>query len=391
MTTSRQKTTSATAGKKLSAEEFLRYSRQIILPELGIEGQRRLRKSRVLIIGLGGLGSPCSLYLAAAGVGTLGLVDPDRVALSNLHRQIAHSTASMGRPKTGSAADALQALNPNVKIETHALRFGVENAVRLIKSYDVVVDASDNFQARYLANDACVLSGKPLVHGSVFRFEGQASVFNAPHGPCYRCLYPQPPPREIVPDCADGGVMGVVPGIIGMLQATETIKLLAGIGNPLIGRLLVFDALKMIFREVAFAKNPACPACGPDRTIRQASDLREIPNLLCRSGTPVEEITPRALQKAMKQKDAPLLLDVREQAEHDYCRIPDSTLIPLGELANGMREMDKNRTVVVYCRSGNRSATAVRQLREAGFTKVRNLAGGILAWADEVDPSIPKY
>ena len=374
---------------KLSAGELERYSRHLSLPEVGLHGQERLRDARVLVVGAGGLGSPVALYLAAAGVGHLGLVDFDTVDITNLQRQIIHGTKDVGRSKLLSARERIADVNPFVTVETHETRLTSANALDVIARYDVVVDGTDNFPTRYLVNDACVLLGKPNVYGSIFRFDGQVSVFDAKRGACYRCLYPEPPPPGAVPSCAEGGVLGILPGIIGTLQSNETVKLLLGIGEPLINRLLLLDALEMRFREVHFAKDPACPVCGTAPTIRELIDYEAF----CGMSQPaasgdVKEIGAKELSRSL---DRVLLIDVREPFEAEIARIPGARLIPLGELKNRMGEIDRHADIVVHCRSGQRSAKAVRWLEEEGFQRVRNLRGGILAWADEVDPSTPKY
>jgi molybdopterin/thiamine biosynthesis adenylyltransferase/rhodanese-related sulfurtransferase/molybdopterin converting factor small subunit len=376
----------------LAHDEIRRYSRHLIMPEVGLDGQRRLKAARVLCIGAGGLGSPATLYLAAAGVGTIGLVDFDVVDFSNLQRQILHGTPDVGRPKLESARDRLTAVNPHVRLELHETRLTSANALEIVAGYDLVVDGTDNFPTRYLVNDACVLLGKPNVYGSIFRFEGQASIFAAPGGPCYRCLYPEPPPPGLVPSCAEGGVLGVLPGIVGTIQATEAIKLILGAGSPLIGRLLVFDALGMRFREFTLQRDPACPVCGTHPTIRALIDYEEFcgvgPRHAVETGAP--EVTARELAALLDGAAPPVLVDVREPHEARICRIPGARLIPLGELPRRLAELDSTRRIVVHCRSGQRSARAVMLLRDAGFD-AWNLKGGILAWIDEVDPTQPKY
>ena len=378
----------------LSKDEVLRYSRHLIMPEVGMEGQLKLKHARVLLIGAGGLGSPLALYLAAAGVGRMGLVDFDVVDFTNLQRQILHGTSDVGRPKLESAAATLAEINPFVELVRHETRLTSANALELFRDYDIVADGTDNFATRYLVNDACVLTGKPNVYGSIFRFEGQASVFATREGPCYRCLYPEPPPPGLVPSCAEGGVLGVLPGIVGAIQALETIKLIIGKGQPLIGRLLLFDALALRFREVKLRKNPDCPACGTHPTLHHLIDYDEICGIPGQEAEPVNaipEITPVEL-KGMIDRGAPFrLVDVREPHEFDICRIPGSVLIPLGELPARMSELDSADEIVVHCRSGVRSGRAVEFLMRAGFRRIHNLQGGILAWSDEVDPSVPKY
>lgn len=378
----------------LSKEEILRYSRHLIMPEVGMEGQLRLKQSSVLLIGTGGLGAPLGLYLAAAGVGRLGLVDFDVVDFTNLQRQVTFSSADVGRPKLDAARERLQSLNPEIRIETREARLSSANAMEILAGYDVIVDGTDNFPTRYLVNDASVLLGKPNVYGSIFRFEGQVSVFGAPGGPCYRCLYPEPPPPGLVPSCAEGGVLGVLPGIIGSIQAMETIKLLLGRGDSLVGRLLLFDALAMRFRELKLRRNPDCPVCGERRTITALIDYEEFCGIRgeeapVAAGT-VPEISPRELKARLDRGDELLVLDVREPHEYQICNL-NGRLIPLGELPRRVNELDSSREIVAHCRSGKRSAEAVDFLRKAGFRKVWNLAGGILAWSDQVDPSVPKY
>jgi sulfur-carrier protein adenylyltransferase/sulfurtransferase len=377
----------------LSNEEVQRYSRHLIMPEVGLDGQRRLKAAKVLCIGAGGLGSPAALYLAAAGVGTLGLVDFDVVDFSNLQRQIIHGTPDVGRPKLASARDRLQALNPEVAMVGHETALTSKNALDLFAGYDVVVDGTDNFPTRYLVNDACVLAGKPNVYGSIFRFEGQASVFAAPGGPCYRCLYAEPPPAGLVPSCAEGGVLGVLPGVIGTIQATEAIKLLLGTGEPLVGRLLLYDALRMRFREVRLRRDPDCPVCGDHPTVRQLIDYEQFCGVRPASATgdAVPQTSVEELKARMDAGHPPFILDVREPNEYQICRIPGSTLIPLGELPRRVDELDPGRQIVVHCKSGVRSAKATKQLRDRGFAQVTNLEGGILAWIDRVDPTQPKY
>ena len=373
-----------------SAEESARYARHLTLPEVGTEGQSRLRRARVLLVGAGGLGSPAALYLAAAGVGTLGLVDFDRVDASNLQRQVLHGTPDVGRLKLESARDRLHAINPNVHLELHPERLTAARALDLLRPYDIVLDGTDNFATRYLVNDACALLGKPNVYGSVFRFEGQASVFWAARGPCYRCLYPEPPPPGAVPNCAEGGVLGVLPGLIGVLQATEAIKLIVGCGQPLIGRLLVYDALPMTFRTLNLRKDPDCPLCGTHPTITALQDYEQ----LCGTAAPQEnamDITPAQLKSELDAKKKLVVLDVREPVEWNLGHLPGATWIPLGDLPARVGELSKASEIVCYCKAGGRSARAMQFLQTQGFTKVRNLAGGILAWSDQVDPSIPKY
>jgi adenylyltransferase/sulfurtransferase len=379
----------------LSADEVRRYSRHLILPEVGMDGQRALKAAKVLLIGAGGLGSPAAMYLAAAGVGTLGLVDFDVVDMSNLQRQLLHGTTDVGRSKLSSAKDRLQALNPNVHVETYETALSSENALQLFEPYDVILDGTDNFPTRYLVNDACVLLGKPNAYGSIFRFEGQASVFGTKEGPCYRCLYPEPPPPGLVPSCAEGGVLGVLPGIVGTIQATETIKLILGKGEPLIGRFLIFDALRMRFRELKLRKDADCPVCGTHPTVKELIDYEQfcgvIPKADAVSGTTTDEMTSRELKDRLDRGEPIVVVDVREPQEYQINRIAGSRLIPLGELPQRYEELDPNAAIVCQCKSGARSAKATAFLRSVGFKNVRNLAGGILGWIDQVDPSQPKY
>jgi sulfur-carrier protein adenylyltransferase/sulfurtransferase len=379
----------------LTTDEIQRYSRHLILPDVGVEGQQKLKAARVWVVGAGGLGSPVALYLAAAGVGTLGVVDFDVVDVSNLQRQILHGTKDVGRSKLASARARLHDVNPHVRVETYETRLTSANALEIIGGYDIVVDGTDNFATRYLTNDACVLLGKPNVYGSIFRFEGQASVFGMPDGPCYRCLFPEPPPPGSVPSCAEGGVFGVLPGIVGTIQATETIKLILGIGETLAGRLLLIDAQSMQFRAMTLRKDPACPACGT-RTITELIDYDEF------CGTPgadamddiddVLEITPRELAARLSGGDDSFdLIDVREPYEWAIARIDGARLIPLGQVPKSLSSLDKTREIVVMCRSGVRSADAVRFMQSQGFARVRNLAGGILRWSSDVDPRVPRY
>jgi adenylyltransferase/sulfurtransferase len=379
----------------LSHAELLRYSRHLILPDVGLDGQRKLKAGRVLLIGAGGLGSPLALYLAAAGVGTLGLVDFDVVDVSNLQRQVLHGTKDVGRPKLESARDRIHDINPHVHVEAYETRLASDNALDIIQDYDVVIDGTDNFATRYLTNDACVLLGKPNVYGSIFRFEGQASVFAVEEGPCYRCLFPEPPPPGMVPSCAEGGVLGVLPGLVGTIQATEGIKLLLGVGEPLVGRLLLIDALSMRFRTVRLRKDPNCPACGTHE-ITELIDYDQFCGVgaeetAATSANTIPEITPAELANRLGRGDDIDLIDVREPHELDIARIPNVRLIPLGTLADVLPTLDPTRETVVLCRTGARSGRAVQQLRAAGFRRVYNLAGGIHRWADEVDPSLPKY
>lgn len=382
-------------GIELSNEEIERYSRHLIMPEVGIAGQRKLKQASILCIGTGGLGSPLALYLSAAGVGRIGLVDFDVVDHTNLQRQIIHGTGDVGRPKLDSARESITEINPHVQVDTHETMITSDNAMELVKPYDIVVDGTDNFPTRYLVNDTSVLLGKPNVYGSIFRFEGQASVFWAEKGPCYRCLYPEPPPPGLVPSCAEGGVLGILPGIIGIIQATEAVKLILGAGNSLMGRLLLFDALGMKFREMKLRKDPDCPICGNNPTIRDLIDYEHF----CGIGTEADQIMVHKnqeigvdeLKRSIDRSDDIFLLDVREPHEAEICQLDGSTLIPLGQLQARVGELDRDRDIVAYCRSGARSGKAVKFLGEAGFARVRNLVGGILAWSDHIDPGMPKY
>ncbi len=385
----------ANANVTLSKEEVMRYSRHLIMPEVGMDGQRKLKQAKVLCIGTGGLGAPLGLYLAAAGVGRIGLVDFDSVDLTNLQRQILFGTSDIGRPKIEAAADRLRNLNPDIQIDQFETRLTSENALDMLKNYDIVVDGTDNFPTRYLVNDACVILGKPNVYGSIFRFEGQITIFGALGGPCYRCLYPEPPPPGLVPSCAEGGVLGVLPGIVGAIQAAETLKLIIGKGEPLIGRLLLFDALAMRFRELKLKQNPECPVCGEHPTITKLIDYAQFCGVRGEEGaspaqSSVPEIAPRELKARLDRGDDLFVLDVREPHEYQICNL-GGHLIPLGELSRRVNELDSSREMVAHCRSGKRSAEAVEFLRSAGFRKVLNLKGGILAWSDEVDASVPKY
>jgi len=378
----------------LSAEEIRRYSRHLIMPEVGLTGQVKLKQASVLLIGAGGLGSPLALYLAAAGVGRLGLVDFDVVDESNLQRQIIHNTSNVGRPKLESARERLHEVNPLVRVETHETRLTSQNALDLFRGYDIVADGTDNFPTRYLVNDACVLTGKPNVYGSIFRFEGQASVFATADGPCYRCLYPEPPPAGLVPSCAEGGVLGVLPGIVGSIQAAEVIKLILGAGEPLVGRLLLFDALAMTFRTLKTRKDPACPLCGTNPTLTKLIDYEAFCGIEAEwvNAAPGEfEIAPVDLKQRIERGEDLVLLDVREPQEWEICRLNGATLIPLSRLPYALGELSTADEIVAYCRMGGRSRKALQILQEAGFRKVRNLTGGINAWAESVDPSIPRY
>ncbi|MGB8654706.1 MAG: molybdopterin-synthase adenylyltransferase MoeB [Candidatus Acidiferrales bacterium] len=378
----------------LSKEEVLRYSRHLIMPEVGMEGQLNLKQARVLCVGTGGLGAPLGLYLAAAGVGHLGLIDFDVVDTTNLQRQVLFGNGDVGRPKIEVAASRLRDLNPDIQIDTFETHLTSENALDILKDYDIIVDGTDNFPTRYLVNDACVLLGKPNVYGSIFRFEGQITIFGYPDGPCYRCLYPEPPPPGLVPSCAEGGVLGVLPGIVGTIQAAETLKLIIGKGEPLVGRLLLFDALAMRFRELKIRRNPECPVCGNHRTITKLIDYAEFCGIRGEEApapvTSVPDITPRELKARLDRGDDLFILDVREPHEYQICNI-GGRLIPLGELSRRAAELDSSREIVAHCRSGKRSAEAVEFLRKAGFRKLWNLKGGILAWSEEVDSAMPKY
>src|SRR5271165_3598175 len=377
----------------LSNDEVLRYSRHLLMPEVGMAGQQKLKAARVLCIGAGGLGSPLALYLAAAGVGTLGLVDFDVVDLTNLQRQIIHTVDDVGRPKLDSAAEKLVAINPFVNVRKFETKLTSANALDLFRDFDIIADGTDNFPTRYLVNDACVLSGKPNVYASIFRFEGQASVFATEGGPCYRCLYPEPPPPGLVPSCAEGGVLGILPGLLGIIQATEVIKLVLGSGESLIGRLLLVDALGMRFRELKLRKNPECPVCGTNPTVSELIDYNQFCGIRGEetpSTSGVPEIRPEELKARLDAGNDIFILDVREPHEYQICTI-GGYLIPLGDLPARMNELDSSREIVAHCRSGVRSAKAVTLLRQSGFSKVKNLAGGILAWSDKVDPSLPKY
>jgi len=377
----------------LTNDEILRYSRHLIMPEVGMEGQQKLKAARVLCIGAGGLGSPLALYLTAAGVGTLGVVDFDVVDYTNLQRQIIHSTADVGRKKLDSAAEKLKGINPFLHLRTFEIKLTSANALELFREFDVVADGTDNFPTRYLVNDACVLTGKPNVYGSIFRFEGQASVFATEQGPCYRCLYPEPPPPGLVPSCAEGGVLGILPGLVGVLQATEVLKLILGIGDPLIGRLLLIDSLGMKFRELKLRKNPECPACGTHPTITKLIDYNEFCGIRGEE-KPVEAGIPEMQVEELKRRldagEDVFILDVREPHEYQICNL-GGHLIPLGDLPKRINELDTSREIVAHCKMGGRSAKAVQFLRQAGFTKVKNLTGGITAWADRIDRTMPKY
>ena len=379
---------------ELNNDEVARYSRHLIMPEVGMDGQLKLKSASVLCIGAGGLGSPVAMYLAAAGVGRIGIVDFDVVDYSNLQRQVIHGTPDVGRPKIDSARDRLNAINPEVTVETHDVALS-ENALELLANYDVIVDGTDNFPTRYLVNDACVILGKPNVYGSIFRFEGQASVFATKDGPCYRCLYPEPPPPGLVPSCAEGGVLGILPGVVGTIQATEAVKLIIGVGEPLVNRFMIYDALRMKFRELKLRKDPECPVCGENPTVTELIDYEQFCGI---TGTGTDDVLLEALDTTVKDlktridgKDEVLVLDVREPQEFQICRIPGSTLIPLNDLPQRLAELEGYKDMVVHCKSGVRSAKAVKLLHEAGFSSAKNLRGGILAWINEIDPSLPKY
>ncbi len=386
---------------QLNNEEIKRYSRHLIMPEMGLDGQRRLKGGSVLCVGAGGLGSPAAMYLAAAGVGHIGVVDFDVVDYSNLQRQIIHGTKDVGRSKLASAKDRLVDINPHIQVDTYEEALSSENALRLFAPYDIILDGTDNFPTRYLTNDACVLLGKPNAYGSIFRFEGQASVFSTKDGPCYRCLYPEPPPPGLVPSCAEGGVLGVLPGVIGVIQATEAIKLLTGIGEPLIGRFLIYDALRMRFRELKLRKDPECPVCGTHPTVTKLIDYEEFCGLrpavsdealaMATGASSTTEMTAVELKQRLDRGDALRIIDVREPNEYQINRIPGSELIPLGEIPRRYAELDPDAEVVVLCKMGGRSAKAADYLRSVGFKRVLNLKGGILDWVDKVDPSQPKY
>ena len=380
----------------LSKDEILRYSRHLIVPEVGMEGQLKLKAAKVLLVGTGGLGAPLGLYLAATGIGRIGLVDFDVVDFTNLQRQVIHFTKDVGRPKIDSAAEKMLAINPNVEIVRHEVALSSENAMEILKDYDLVVDGTDNFPTRYLVNDACVLLGKPNVYGSIFRFEGQATVFAYQGGPCYRCLYPEPPPPGLVPSCAEGGVLGILPGTIGLIQATETVKLILGIGESLVGRLLLYDALGMHFRELKLRKNPECPICGDHPTITKLIDYHQfcgVPQQTPKEESKLtdDEIEVTEVKEKLDRGDAFVLIDVREPHEYQICNIPAARLIPLGEVGKRLGELDPEADIVIHCKSGMRSARACGILKAAGFKHVRNMKGGILAWSDRVDRSVPKY
>ncbi len=383
----------------LSNQEVARYSRHLIMPEVGMDGQLKLKAASVLCIGAGGLGSPVAMYLTAAGVGRIGLVDFDVVDYSNLQRQVIHGTPDVGRSKLDSARDTLAAINPEVRIDTHEIALTSANAFDVLGDYDIVVDGTDNFPTRYLVNDACVLLGKPNVYGSIFRFEGQASVFATKDGPCYRCLYPEPPPPGLVPSCAEGGVLGILPGVVGTIQATEAVKLILGVGEPLINRFMIYDALRMKFRELKLRRDPECPVCGDAPTVTELIDYEQFCGVAPAPAATTsaqdvdadDDVTVEQLKAGLDAQDDLFVLDVREEQEYQICRIPGSTLIPLGDLPTRLHELEGRDDMVVHCKSGVRSAKAVKLLREAGFKKAKNLRGGILRWIDVIDPSLPKY
>jgi sulfur-carrier protein adenylyltransferase/sulfurtransferase len=391
-------TATAPPQTELTSDEIKRYSRHLIMPEVGVDGQKKLKAGSVLCIGAGGLGSPAAMYLAAAGVGRIGIVDFDVVDFSNLQRQLLHGTSSVGRSKLESAKDRLRDLNPHVEIDTYETMVSSDNALDLFKPYDVILDGTDNFPTRYLVNDACVLTGIPNAYGSIFRFEGQASVFGTKEGPCYRCLYPEPPPPGLVPSCAEGGVLGVLPGIIGVIQATEAIKLILGVGEPLIGRFLIYDALKMRFRELKLRKDPDCPVCGTHPTVTKLIDYEQFCGIrpepaVQAPGADVNqfETTAVELKRRLDAGDDVFILDVREPNEYQICRVPGAVLIPLGELPRRYAELPDDKDIVALCKMGGRSAKATEFLQSVGFKRVKNLRGGILDWIDKVDPSQPKY
>ena len=378
----------------LSKDEILRYSRHLIMPEVGMEGQIKLKNAKVLLVGAGGLGAPVGLYLAAAGVGRIGVVDFDVVDFTNLQRQVIHGTKDVGRKKLDSARDTMRDINPNVQIDGYDVALSSENALDIISGYDMVVDGTDNFPTRYLVNDACVILKKPNVYGSIFRFEGQATIFAYPGGPCYRCLYPEPPPPGLVPSCAEGGVLGILPGIIGLIQATEAVKLILGAGESLVGRLMLYDALAMKFRELKLRRDPECPVCGDHPTITKLIDYQEfcgIPQHVPEPEFVAGDITPKEVKERLDRGEKFQFIDVREPHEYQICSIPGTKLIPLGELPKRLNELDPNVELVAHCKSGVRSGKAIDLLKQSGFKKLRNMKGGILAWSDQVDPSVPKY
>jgi adenylyltransferase/sulfurtransferase len=382
---------------QLDKDEMLRYSRHIIMPEVGVEGQRKLKAAKVLCIGAGGLGAPLAMYLAAAGVGTIGIVEFDVVDVTNLQRQIIHGQEDVGRPKMESARETLKSINPHCNVIGFEEALSSENALDILKDFDIVIDGTDNFPTRYLVNDACVLLGKPNVYGSIFRFEGQASVFWAEKGPCYRCLYPEPPPPGMVPSCAEGGVLGILPGNIGVIQATETVKLILGIGEPLIGRLMLYNALRMQYRELKLRKDPNCPICGPNPTITELIDYQEfcgIPQAAAAEAAKQNdglEITVKELKERFDRGERPLVIDVREPYEAEIAVMPHTKLIPMNEVQNHLDELPRDEEIILHCRSGKRSMSVLEYLQSQGYTKLKNLKGGILAWSEEIDPSVPQY
>ena len=378
----------------LSKDEILRYSRHLIMPEVGMDGQLKLKSAKVALIGTGGLGAPLGMYLAAAGIGRIGLVDFDVVDFTNLQRQVIHGTKDVGKKKLDSAAETMLDINPHIDIDRHETALTSENALEILKDYDIVIDGTDNFPTRYLVNDACVLLGKPNVYGSIFRFEGQATIFAYPGGPCYRCLYPEPPPPGLVPSCAEGGVLGILPGTVGLIQATEAVKLILGVGEPLVGRLVLYDALAMRFRELKLRRNPECPVCGDHPTIHALIDYQQfcgVPNQPHEPAAAEGDIDPVEVKAKLDRGDRFILIDVREPHEYQICNIPQARLIPLGDLPKRIHELNSADEIVAHCKSGVRSGKAVDFLKQAGFKKVRNMRGGILAWSDKVDPSVPKY
>lgn len=380
---------------QLGPKEIARYSRHLIMPEVALDGQKRLKAAAILLIGAGGLGSPLGLYLAAAGIGRLGLVDFDVVDFSNLQRQVMHGTPDIGKPKLQSAKEKLNAINPEVQIDLYETRLTAGNAFKILEPYDIVIDGTDNFPTRYLVNDACVLLKKPNVYGSIFRFDGQASVFHPPEGPCYRCLYPEPPPPGEVPSCAEGGVLGILPGLIGCIQATEAVKLILGKGSPLLGRLLLYDALEMKFQEFKVRRNRKCPLCGDHPTITRLIDYDQFCGIRGQEATTpmndANETTVEELKSRLDRKEKVFILDVRNPEEFQICRIEGSVMIPLPELPQRLNELDKSREMIVHCKGGTRSQKAIQFLREAGFQNLKNLKGGIMAWAQKIDPSMPTY
>lgn len=385
------------AKSDLTNQEILRYSRHLIMPEVGISGQNRLKMASVLLVGVGGLGSPAGIYLAASGCGRLGLVDFDVVEFTNLHRQVIYSTDDVGKPKLDMAAERLCKINPEIKIELHEGRLTSENALDIFKDYDIIVDGSDNFPTRYLVNDACVILNKPNVYGSIFRFEGQVTIFDINKGPCYRCIYPQPPPAELVPSCAEGGVLGILPGIIGLIQATETIKLIIGCGEPLIGRLLLFNALKMNFRQLKLKKDPNCPICGKNPTIKRLIDYNEFCGVQEPERRDVSikgdgsDISPQELKMLLESNKDISLIDVRESNEYQICHIQGARLMPVSELQKRLNELDTSDETILYCHHGIRSKKAVEFLQQLGFKKTKHLAGGIDEWAKQIDSNMPRY